>query len=408
MVVVAALGVAALAVDVCRADAQWLPSQPIVALDGRLTISGDAAVSMSTSDHDSYYNYGDYAHDMMRLIRLGLAANLRLNSRVSAVADIRGEGETLESSWTAYPVALYLKVKPLRGSQISVMAGIVQPVFGAFTQRRYGGDNLLIGYPLTYQYTTAVRADALPTTPDEIIKNRAKGWAPRYSVGAGSGVSGLPIVSATGWSPGIAVSGGTRLFSATVAVTRGGMAAAGSSEWRGRWEVTARATLQPTPGLVLGVSGAHGAFVATSLDSVVATAETGRAPRETGAGVDAEYSRGYWLFRAEAVYSRRTYPTFVSAQPIDPLTSVAIDSEVRYKILPGLYAAARFDRIFFGSISSSSGVSGWDADVSRLETGFGYTVIRNLLVKTVYQYNRRDSVKHPSLHLGAVQLAFRF
>lgn len=403
-----ALSFAAALVMAGPVSAQVLPSQPVTFLDGRLTVSGDVSAAFSTSDHGTYFNYGDYQYDTMRLVRLGAAASLRLGPRVTAGADVRAEGETEGGPWRVYPVSLFLRVRPFAASSFAVAAGIVQPAFGAFMQRRYGVDNLLIGYPLAYQYTTGVRADALPATANDVLNNRARGWAPKYSIGAGSGVSGLPLINATGWSPGVTVSAHSATMSATVAVTKGGLAAPGSVSWNGGWEVTGRVELRPATGLVLGVSGARGSFVDERLSPIVATAVSNRDPRETAVGLDAEYSWGYWLVRMETVISLRTYPAFLAPYLLDPLTAVAIDGEVRYKIRPGLYAAARVGHLAFGTIDGSAGPAGWDADVTRVEAGLGYSIIRNVLVKAVYQYNRRDSIHLPSLSLGAAQLVVRF
>ncbi|HEX7485179.1 MAG TPA: hypothetical protein VF332_03440 [Vicinamibacterales bacterium] len=390
------------------ASAQVLPSHPITFLGGRLTVSGDGAVSFSTSDHDTYFNYGGYQHDTLRLTRLGVAATLRMGPRVTAVAEVRAEGETTGGAWRGYPVSLFLRVRPLRASSLAVAAGIVQPVFGAFMQRRYGTGNLLIGYPLAYQYTTAVRADAIPATADEVLQNHARGWEPYYSIGAGYGVAGLPLVNATGWSPGFTVSAQRSNISAAVAVTQGGLAAPGSVGWNGGWEGTGRVELRPVVGLVVGLSGARGSFVDGRLSSTVATAVANRDPRETAFGVDVEYSWGYWLLRMETIVSRRTYPAFRPPYLSDALTAVAIDGEVRYTIRPGLYAAARIGHLSFGTIDGSAGPASWDADVTRIETGLGYSLIRNVLVKAVYQYDRRDSTFRPSVSLGAAQLVVRF
>jgi hypothetical protein len=403
-----ALTGAAWLVSVSAASAQWLPSHPVTWLGGRLVVSGDASVSMSTSDHDTYFNYGDYDYDMMRLVRLGLAATLRLGTRVTVGVEVRGEGATEEWDWRVYPVTSFIQVRPFGRSSVAVAAGIVPPAFGAFMQRRYGADNLLVGYPLAYQYTTAVRADAIPATADEVIHNRARGWAPRYTIGAPRGVSGIPLVSSTGWDPGLMVSAGRGLARLTVAVTRGGMAAPGSASWGGRWEVTARGEFRPTPGLIVGVSGAHGAFLADSLTPIVETAVANRDPRESAFGADLEYSRGYWLVRAETIVSSRTYPAFRSPYTTDPLNTVAVEAEARYRILPGLYAAARIGHVSFGWIEGSSVTTSWDADVTRFETGLGYSLTRNVLMKAVYQYNTRESERRPTLHLGAGQLVVKF
>jgi hypothetical protein len=404
----AALSAVAWIASVTPARAQWLPAQPVTWLGGKLVVSGDASVSMSTSDHHTYFNYGDYQYDMMRLVRLGVGATLQLGTRASAVADVRAEGPTDGGPWRAYPISLAFQVRLFAGSALAVAGGIVQPAFGAFTQRRYGADNLLIGYPLSYQYTTAVRADALPATADEVLKNRARGWEPSYSIGGRSDVSGLPLVNTSGWSPGIAVSGGAGRFNGRLAVTRGGLAAPGSADWQARWEVTGRAEFRPAVGLVLGVSAAHGAFVDDALTPVVATAAFNSKPRETAFGADAEYSWGYWLVRGEAIVSSRTYPAFAEPYLRDPLTTVAFEGELRYRIRPGLYAAARIGGLSFRSIQGSTITRSWDANLMRFETGLGYSFTRNVLVKTVYQYNRRDSSRRASLHLGAVQLVVRF
>jgi hypothetical protein len=405
---VTVLCAAASLLSACPLFAQVLPSRPITFLDGRLTVSGDASAAVSTSDHDTYFNYSDYQYDTMRLVRLGVAASLRLGPRVTAVTEVRAEGETEGGPWRAYPVSLFLRVRPLRESSLAVTAGIVQPAFGTFMQRRYGADNLLIGYPLAYQYMTAVRADALPATADDVLANRARGWAPQYCTGAGYGVSGLPLISSTGWSPGVTVSARSAIVAATMAVTKGGLAAPGSANWDVGWEVTGRVELRPKTGLVLGVSGAHGAFVDGRLSSIVATAVANRDPRETAFGVDAEYSWGYWLLRIESVVSRRTYPAFRAPYLSDPLTAVGIDGELRYKIRPGLYAVVRLGHLAFGTIEGSAGPAGWDADVTRVEAGLGYSIIRSILVKVVYQYNRRDSTRSPVLSLGAAQLVVKF
>jgi hypothetical protein len=402
------LGAAVWVLVAGRVSAQVLPSYPITLLDGRLTVSGDGAVSFSTSDHDTYFNYGDYQHDTLRLTRLGVAVTLHMGPRVTAVADVRAEGETTGGPWEAYPVSLFLRVRPLRASSLAVAAGIVQPVFGAFMQRRYGTGNLLIGYPLAYQYTTAVRADAIPGSADEVLQNGARGWAPHYSIGAGPGMSGLPLVSTTGWSPGVTISAHRGNISAAVAVTQGGLAAPGSVGWNGGWEATGRVELRAAVGLIVGLSGARGSFVDERLSPTAATAVANRDPRETALGVDAEYSRGYWLLRMETIVSRRTYPAFRPPYLSDALTAVAIDGEVRYAIRPGLYAAARIGHLAFGTIEGSAGPASWDADVTRIETGLGYSLIRNLLVKVVYQYDRRDSTRSPSVNLGAAQLVVRF
>ena len=66
------------------------------------------------------------------------------------------------------------------------------------------------------------------------------------------------------------------------------------------------------------------------------------------------------------------------------------DVEGRYRLAPGLYAAARLGRLYFGNVTGSTGTRSWDADVMRLEAGVGWSLSRGLLFKVAHQYNRRD------------------
>ena len=43
-----------------------------------------------------------------------------------------------------------------------IQIGRVPPVIGAFARHAYGRDNLVIGFPLAYQYLTSLRPDAQP------------------------------------------------------------------------------------------------------------------------------------------------------------------------------------------------------------------------------------------------------
>jgi hypothetical protein len=157
---------------------------------------------------------------------------------------------------------------------------------------------------------------------------------------------------------------------------------------------------RPTVGLLLGVSAARGAYLARGvLDIVRATTPGSRSTPQTVWGADAEYSRGYWLVRAEGVWSSWGLP----ALP-DPLLGRALQArglmiEGRYKIRPGFYAAARGDRLDFSDVRGLP----WDAPVWRVEGGVGVSVRRNLVLKGVYQHNRRVGTA-ATLHAFAGQL----
>ena len=92
-----------------------------------------------------------------------------------------------------------------------------------------------------------------------------------------------------------------------------------------------------------------------------------------------------------------------------PLRAVSSSLEGRYKLRPGLYAAARFDHLGFSTITGTRETQAWDAPVTRVEVGGGYSIQRNLVLKISYQHNTRDG--GPLLRtakMTAVQLVFWF
>ena len=202
--------------------------------------------------------------------------------------------------------------------------------------------------------------------------------------------------------------GGGSPVEASVTVTRGSLGNPGSSDSPGGWEAAGRIGVKPAVGLEIGVSAARGSFLARSLDPLLAGAAGNRSPRETALGADVEYSRGYWLVRAELVAAWRQYPVFQAPYLPDSLGAAAVDVEGRYRIRPGLYLAARAGHMTFGTIVGSAGPVTWDAPVSQFEAGAGFSPTRNVLVKVTGQYHRRDTVKSPSLALGAIELGVRF
>ena len=91
-----------------------------------------------------------------------------------------------------------------------------------------------------------------------------------------------------------------------------------------------------------------------------------------------------------------------------PLGSVAWYAEGRYNIVPGLYAAARYDRMTFDDIQTSLGQVTWDARISRVEAGVGYRFARWLLIKATIQHNSRDGGRVRTSTLPALQAVLWF
>jgi hypothetical protein len=384
------------------ARTQTLPSEPLALADGRVTISGDVSASFG-SDDTGFFNYTDYEHSTLRLFRVDLTTAVKMNAHFTLLGEVRSENI---GPVRAY--ALYLRIRPWTTHAIDIQAGRVPPTFGAFARRIYANDNVLIGYPLAYQYLTSLRADALPLNADELLVMRGRGWLSSYSLGDSAPANGLALASAFRWDTGAQVHAASDLVDATISVTTGTLSNPLFTDDNSGRQLAGRVSTHPLPGLIVGASAARGPFVtAAAARDAVGAGHDGEFT-QTAWGGDVEYSRDYYLVRAETVWSQWKVPE-VSAPVIDaPLRALATYVEGRYKVLPGLYAAARVDHLGFSEITGSRGPRTWDAPVTRIEIGGGYSIQRNLLLKMSWQHNVRDGGRVTRLNLGAAQIVYWF
>jgi hypothetical protein len=380
------------------ARAQELPTGPLSFANGRVIVGTDISISLTPQDDTdgAWFNYTDYEHNALRLFRVGATADVRVTDRISVLTEIRSENGN-----AVKPYALYVRVRPWRSRPIDIQAGRIPPTFGAFARREYGAGNPLIGYPLAYQYLTPVRPDALPASSDDVVRMRARGWRPSYPIGSLDAAPGMPLITAFRWDTGVQVRVGPEPLNASVAVTNGTTSDPRTRDNNGGKQISGRVQWRPNAGLALGGSAARGAYVS---DAALATATllsgTLRSA-QTAFGADVEYSRDYWIVRGELIWNQWQVPTLSST-----LDATSMFVEGRYKISPGVFVATRADRLGFSNLASSFAIRTWDAPVTRVETGVGYYIRRNLLAKGSYQHNWRDGGQIRSLGLFAMQLHF--
>ncbi len=360
---------------------------PLTMGNGRLTVSGQASVSVG-SDDEGYFNYSSYAYSLLRLVRLDGTADLRVTDRVSVLGDLRALASVDNGNVTARPYALFARIRPWAGRALDIQAGIIPPVFGVFSRRAYETDNPLIAYPLGYQYLTALRSNALPATVTDLLRMRGRGWLTRYPVGETAAQAGLPVVDGLRYQSGVELHAGSlQPVEGAIAWTSGALATPSFETGNGWRQVSGRFAMRPAPGLILGVSGSRGVFLSSALRDQATVPDVGD---QRAIGFDAEYSHGHYLVRAEGVYSVSRIPLVVPPTSLS-LSAFAVDLEGRYRLGPRLYVAARVDRLGFGDVEGPDGATPWEFPVTRFEAGAGYTVSRHALVKVEWQYNARDT-----------------
>jgi hypothetical protein len=398
------------AVGACsRAAAQVLPSEPIAFADGRVTVSGDVSISVPThKDAPTYFNATDYYHSALRMARVDLSGAAHAGPHFALLAEVRTE----DFDWIR-PYALYLRVTPWTNHNLDIQIGRVPPTFGGFSRRTYANDNPLIGYPLAYHYETTLRPDAVPGNAQELLERRSSGWLAYYKDQYGSQTkeAGVPLVNGFRWDTGLQVHGGNDFVTGTVAFTRGTLSNPVFTDDNSGGQVATRVELRPSAGLVIGASGARGPFVSESAARGSVGDGRSREFTQNAWGVDVEYSRDYYVVRAETIVSNWRLPLGLTSTVL-PLRAASTYVEGKYKFAPGFYAAARVDHLGFGDITGKDRTLPWDAPVTRVETGVGISIQRNLVLKLAYQRNRRDrslgTELQPTANIGAAQLVFWF
>jgi hypothetical protein len=203
------------------------------------------------------------------------------------------------------------------------------------------------------------------------------------------------------------------MLSASAAITRGTLSNPLFSDDNDGRQIATRVELRPVVGLILGTSFARGPFVSQSAAEAAGTAVQGSDLTQTAWGGDAEYSRDHYVLRLETIVSHWVLPNEPTRAPLTalqvPLSSASISAEGRYRLRPAFYVAARYDYLGFSNQTDVLGTFPWDAPVTRVEVGGGYSIQRNLLLKGSFQYDRREGGRLQSrAHLAAAQLVFWF
>ena len=83
----ASLGFVSFFTVVAGARAQTLPAEPIALADGRVTVGGDVSATFGSSD-PGFFNYTDYDHSALRMLRIDLAGSAKIGPHVTLLGEI--------------------------------------------------------------------------------------------------------------------------------------------------------------------------------------------------------------------------------------------------------------------------------------------------------------------------------
>ena len=376
--------VAAIAVFLSRAaalSAQSLPAGPVRALDGRFVASGEVTATFGEADESAYFNYTDYEHNALRMLRAALTAAWRPADRIALVGEVRSENLRDVRAYAAY-----VRVRPFRGRAFDVQAGLIPPTFGAFSRRAYAADNFMIGFPLAYQYLTSLRSDAVPANADDLVRMRGRGWRSSFPIGSYYEAPGLSLISAFRWDAGVQARWQAGPLELSSSITTGSISNPRYENDIGGNKLSGRVVLRPVPGLLVGASATRSSWLSREVRLQLPSQDYS----QRAFGADAEYSRDHWLVRGELVWTGWDLPYLGPAQQPGTLSALGVWVEGRYRFTPRFFVGLRGDRLGFSSIMDSEHHElPWDAPMQRGEVVTGYYFQRNLVGRLGVQRNVR-------------------
>src|SRR5688500_2334542 len=106
------------------AAAQSLPQGPVRSPDGSLVIGGEIVGTIGEPDETAFFNYTDYEHNALRMIRLAVASSWQPVAPIALVAEIRSE-----DLHDIRAHAAYVRVRPWSNHAFDIQAGRIPPAF---------------------------------------------------------------------------------------------------------------------------------------------------------------------------------------------------------------------------------------------------------------------------------------
>lgn len=357
-------------------------------------------------------NYRDSGFDP---VRARLFLDVPLSERVAVFGQILFDDA---SSVPTRTYGLYATAADFGVPGMTLEFGKIPLLFGTFAARTYENKNPMIAPPLVYQFHTSLRDDQIPVSPAALIAMRGNGQQGvsftdfhGNPTGSTRTTFGLPILYDACWDIGAAALGTWRRVEYAMGVTQGTVGAPnGNRDANNARQVLARVGVVPATGLRVSLSAARGAYLSTSVTPYLPEGARVEDYKQTATALSFDWSVGHAAFFAEVVDN-----AFESPWIDDDLETLAWYVEGKYTFLPGAYAAARFDRLSYGTIAYEDPETfemrrdAWDQDVQRVETAIGYWVTPGLLTRFGVQLWDEDGAEwNPSRTLAALQAVVAF
>ncbi len=305
-------------------------------------------------------------------------------ARVDRHFDPREEGAQLRLDEYA------LRITPWSDGRLSLQAGKFATVVARWVERHLAWDNPFISAPLIYERALPLEDHEAPALPfrGELHDEKAE-----Y----------IPVIWGPSYASGISVAGRLGRFEYAAELKNASLSSrpeVWDATQRGfeHPTVSARLGFRPNAMWNLGFSASDGSYFSTSARTSFPAGRGLGDYRQDHLAQDVSFAWHHLQLWAEVHETRFDVPRLGTAE------TVGYFLEAKYKFLPQLFGAVRWNQQFFGDLPGT--MKAWAGETDRVETALTYRFTTHVQLKAEYYFQRDDG--HRDQHVFATQLTVRF
>lgn len=374
-------------IAVCVVLVGWGPTQ----VSGQMDFWGQIDLA-AVRGYDEPWNRQIRGDDTFNEARLRLFAQHWMNDRVGVFAELLFDLEARARVNGAYVVVNELLGKEWLGARV----GLSPTSVGTFGMRSsYFNQSGLVGIPMLRSFRTTMDNGGR-ATPTDFMRRKVDNQRD------------VPILYDACWNIMWELLGSAGDLTYALGVTSGSLSnplgplSTPGLQWIGR------VGYSPALGVIVGLSGAKGAYIgesrpASDIDGPVIANPEDHDQRYLG--IDIEISRDRYELFGEA------YTNSYELENVQERVAVKGGYlEGRRWVSPSVFLAARGEVMDFGGITvpGMSGLQDWDDDVRRVETTIGYRMTRESIFRVGWQRTEFTQGDDPTQNALIAQISAVF
>jgi hypothetical protein len=290
-----------------------------------------------------------------------------------------------------------MRISPWQDGRFNLQLGKFATVVGNWVARHYSWDNPFVTAPLPYENLTPIWDSQAADSSATLL-----GW-----IFSDSHLR-QPIIWGPSYASGVAMFG--RIGKVDYAAELKNTSLSSRPEtWDAtetKWEnptFSGRVGFRPNEMWNLGVSASTGTYLRPEAEYTLAAGYSLNDYRQIVVAQDIGFAWRHLQVWAEFYEARFEIPT------VGDVDTFAYYLETKYKFMPQLFAALRWNQQFFGTVRDSAGHdTTWGRDVWRIDTALGYRLTAHTQLKLQYSLQHEDSGPREYGHTLAAQFTLRF